>query len=72
MRTYLLPRPPLQSLTSLSSLEKLGDDISEGVLGYITIGIDSTASYSIMNNNYYNSSTESASASASASFASFN
>ncbi|KAI5826480.1 aromatic compound dioxygenase [Schizophyllum commune Tattone D] len=54
------------------ALEKLGDDISEGVLGYITIGIDSTASYSIMNNNYYNSSTESASASASASFASFN
>ncbi|KAL1742386.1 Intradiol ring-cleavage dioxygenase, partial [Schizophyllum fasciatum] len=56
------------------ALEKLGNDLSEGVLGYITIGIDSSASYSISNTNYFNSSTESASgsASASASFASFN
>ncbi|KAL1748150.1 Intradiol ring-cleavage dioxygenase, partial [Schizophyllum fasciatum] len=40
------------------ALEKLGNDLSEGLLGYITIGIDSSASYSITNTNYFNSSTE--------------
>lgn len=52
------------------ALEMIGEDISEGVLGYITIGIDTTASYSIHNTNYFNSSTESVTASAS--IASFN
>ncbi|ETW81564.1 hypothetical protein HETIRDRAFT_241995, partial [Heterobasidion irregulare TC 32-1] len=30
----------------------LGSDISDGLLGYITIGVDSTATYSITNTNY--------------------
>ncbi|TFK55283.1 aromatic compound dioxygenase [Heliocybe sulcata] len=37
-------------------LEMLGDDISEGILGYITMGVNSSALYTIMNTNYYNSS----------------
>ncbi|KAK7455849.1 hypothetical protein VKT23_010886 [Stygiomarasmius scandens] len=39
-------------------LELLDEMIEEGVLGYITIGVNSTASYSIQNTNYYNSSIE--------------
>ncbi|KAK0432786.1 aromatic compound dioxygenase [Armillaria borealis] len=36
-------------------LELLGSDLSGGLLGYITVGVDSTASYTIMNTNYLNS-----------------
>lgn len=36
-------------------LELLGEDISEGVLGYITMGVNSSASYTISNTNYFNS-----------------
>lgn len=38
------------------NLELLGEDISEGVLGYITMGVNSSASYEILNTNYYNTS----------------
>jgi hypothetical protein len=47
-------------LTSLYSLELLGSDVSEGLLGYITVGVDTTASYSISNTNYLNSTDSSA------------
>ncbi|KAK0472505.1 aromatic compound dioxygenase [Armillaria novae-zelandiae] len=36
-------------------LELLGSDLSNGLLGYITVGVNSTASYTIMNTNYLNS-----------------
>ncbi|KAK0219143.1 aromatic compound dioxygenase [Armillaria fumosa] len=36
-------------------LELLGNNLSGGLLGYITVGVDSTASYTIMNTNYLNS-----------------
>ncbi|ESK95935.1 hypothetical protein Moror_964 [Moniliophthora roreri MCA 2997] len=37
------------------ALELLGDSIEDGILGYITIGVNSSASYSITNTNYLNS-----------------
>ncbi|KII92614.1 hypothetical protein PLICRDRAFT_478582 [Plicaturopsis crispa FD-325 SS-3] len=36
-------------------LYQLGDDITDGVLGYITVGVNSSASYNITNTNYLNS-----------------
>ncbi|KAK7037779.1 hypothetical protein VNI00_010740 [Paramarasmius palmivorus] len=36
-------------------LELLGDSIEDGILGYITIGVNSSVSYSITNTNYFNS-----------------
>ncbi|KAF9269450.1 aromatic compound dioxygenase [Marasmius fiardii PR-910] len=37
------------------SLELLGSSLEDGILGYITIGVNSSASYSITNTNYLNS-----------------
>ncbi|KAF9255067.1 aromatic compound dioxygenase [Marasmius fiardii PR-910] len=37
------------------ALELLGDSLEDGILGYITIGVNSSASYSISNTNYLNS-----------------
>ncbi|EEB99800.1 hypothetical protein MPER_00423, partial [Moniliophthora perniciosa FA553] len=37
------------------ALELLGESIQDGILGYITIGVNSSASYSIINTNYLNS-----------------
>ncbi|KAL0071318.1 hypothetical protein AAF712_001174 [Marasmius tenuissimus] len=37
------------------ALELLGDSIEDGILGYITVGVNSSASYSITNTNYLNS-----------------
>ncbi|KAF9052381.1 aromatic compound dioxygenase [Hymenopellis radicata] len=36
-------------------LELIGASLEDGVLGYITVGVDSTASYTIANTNYLNS-----------------
>ncbi|KAL0067084.1 hypothetical protein AAF712_005871 [Marasmius tenuissimus] len=44
------------------ALELLGDSIEDGILGYITVGVDSSASYSITNTNYLNSTESSSSA----------
>ncbi|EEB96438.1 hypothetical protein MPER_04430, partial [Moniliophthora perniciosa FA553] len=37
------------------AVELLGETLADGVLGYITVGVDSTASYGISNTNYLNS-----------------
>ncbi|KAI3605240.1 hypothetical protein WG66_013136 [Moniliophthora roreri] len=37
------------------AVELLGETLADGILGYITVGIDSTASYGISNTNYLNS-----------------
>ncbi|EEB97306.1 hypothetical protein MPER_03408, partial [Moniliophthora perniciosa FA553] len=44
-------------------LELLGSTIQDGILGYITIGVSSSASYSITNTNYLNSTGASSSSS---------
>ena len=31
----------------------LGNDISEGFLGYVTLGVDPTASYDLVDPSYY-------------------
>ncbi|KAJ3477325.1 hypothetical protein NLI96_g10550 [Meripilus lineatus] len=36
-------------------LELLGDDVSDGLLGFVTMGVNSSVAYSIMNTNYLNS-----------------
>ncbi|KAI0793235.1 Intradiol ring-cleavage dioxygenase [Abortiporus biennis] len=38
-------------------LSLLGTDLSDGILGYVTMGVNSSASYTIMNTNYLNSTT---------------
>ncbi|KAL0566841.1 hypothetical protein V5O48_015154 [Marasmius crinis-equi] len=37
------------------ALELLGESIEDGILGYITVGVNSSASYTIQNTNYLNS-----------------
>ncbi|KIY72338.1 aromatic compound dioxygenase, partial [Cylindrobasidium torrendii FP15055 ss-10] len=37
---------------SFLDLSLLGEDLSDGILGYITVGVDTTASYTIQNGNY--------------------
>lgn len=59
-RTYndedgILDQANADGNSAFLDLELLGDDVSDGILGYITIGVDSTAAYSINNGNYLNS-----------------
>ncbi|KAL0576970.1 hypothetical protein V5O48_005012 [Marasmius crinis-equi] len=37
------------------AIEMLGESVEDGLLGYITVGVNSSTSYSIMNTNYLNS-----------------
>lgn len=37
-------------------IELLGDEIADGLLGYVTMGVNASASVAITNTNYYNSS----------------
>lgn len=39
--------------SAFADIEKLGDSLDDGLLGYLTIGIDPTASYNISSTNYY-------------------
>lgn len=39
-------------------LELLGENVSDGILGYITMGVNSSAMYDIHNSNYLNSSSD--------------
>jgi hypothetical protein len=36
-----------------AQLTKLGNDLSDGLLGYVTLGVDPTASYSFQSVSYY-------------------
>ncbi|KAK0184816.1 aromatic compound dioxygenase [Armillaria mellea] len=53
-RTYNEEDSILQEENSDGNSAYVGD-LSGGLLGYITVGVDSTASYTIMNTNYLNS-----------------
>ncbi|KIY43498.1 aromatic compound dioxygenase, partial [Fistulina hepatica ATCC 64428] len=41
--------------SAVIDLELLGDDLSDGLVGYITIGVDPSAAYEITNNKYLSS-----------------
>jgi hypothetical protein len=42
-------------LTDFDSLELLGENIEDGLLGWVTMGVSASASYSITSTNYLNS-----------------
>lgn len=39
--------------SAFADIERLGESLDDGLLGYITIGIDSSASYNISTTNYW-------------------
>ncbi|PVF99176.1 aromatic compound dioxygenase [Serendipita vermifera] len=49
----ILAQANTQGYSAFAHIEKLGSSLSAGLLGYITIGIDSSASYRITTNNYW-------------------
>ncbi|KAG8821664.1 hypothetical protein FRC17_009756 [Serendipita sp. 399] len=57
-RTYnaddgILEQANTGGFSAFADIEWLGDSLEEGLLGYITIGIDSNAEYNITTNNYW-------------------
>ncbi|KAL5512182.1 hypothetical protein ACEPAG_3467 [Sanghuangporus baumii] len=51
-------RASVDRSSAIVEVEMLGDSLDQGLIGFITIGIDMTADYSIHSGNYYNSSSE--------------
>ncbi|EJD00727.1 aromatic compound dioxygenase [Fomitiporia mediterranea MF3/22] len=51
-------RANVDGSSAIVELELLADSIEKGLLGFITIGIDLSADYSIHSGNYYNSTTD--------------
>ncbi|THH00662.1 hypothetical protein EW145_g7045 [Phellinidium pouzarii] len=50
-------RASIDGSSAVVQLDMLGDAVEDGLLGFITIGIDTTAEHSIHSTNYYNVST---------------
>ncbi|KAK7451807.1 hypothetical protein VKT23_012486 [Stygiomarasmius scandens] len=47
-----------EGYSAFVELELVGEQVKDGLVGYMTLGVDTTASYPIKNTNYYNSSTD--------------
>ena len=39
--------------SGITQLSMLGNDLSDGLLGYVTVGVDPTASYTLASTGYY-------------------